>query len=82
MRGRRGIIMLAVVAGGLLAPNAAGADCLSAEASYRVLGGTRQHVVGPKRCVANTPFPERAYLPLTVEPAGTGVTVGVWVPLP
>jgi hypothetical protein len=84
MRGRlRVALLLAVMMLTFGGATAANADCVSAEVSWRVLGGNSAYIVGPKRCVVNTPYKEGiTYTSGPVEVLGTGVSVGVWVPLP
>ena len=84
-RRKRGVASAAValVAMAVLGATPASADCVSAEVSYVRPGQTRQYVVGPKQCVAPTPFNEG---PIARVPAGEpslvmfGITI--WVAAP
>ena len=73
---------IAAAIGGGVAAGPAAADCLYAEASYTVQGSKR-YVVGPKRCVANTPWPVVDYVPLEIgDDRYAAVGVKVWSPTP
>jgi hypothetical protein len=73
----------------LFSVSAADAECLSVEVRYWTYGSNTPHyVVGPKKCVAPTPWQVNFYDsyddrfgPL---PPGTpnGVGYSVWIPLP
>ena len=67
----------------LLSAAPASADCVSAEVWYQYPGQTKQYVVGPKKCVAPTPFNEGPSV--GVAPDDTVVIypgVKVWTALP
>ena len=78
-------LLVAALAGGVLSAMPASADCVSAEVSYERPGQSRQYVVGPKKCVASTPWNESLIIG-DPEPAGlpSVILVGAraWVPLP
>jgi hypothetical protein len=83
-----GLVLAALAVVGPAAP-AAHADCVSAEAYYYKSGSTtRRYVVGPKKCVAPTPFGELLYVSsergVNGLPPGTpnGAGVGVWLTSP
>lgn len=79
------LLVAAAVGGASLLGGAAPAtaDCLSAEVSYSVLGGTPSYVVGPKKCVVSTPW-STAFS--GGAPVGSTslveVEANVWVPSP
>lgn len=62
MQGRRkkkGLIaVVALGTAALLSAAPASAACVSAEASFTPAGGTKQYIVGPKKCVVSTPWAE------------------------
>ena len=76
-------ILLAVTAAALLGGVApASADCVYAEASYSVLDGSNQYVLGPKKCLVSTPW---GYATGGGVPAGNDivrVNAHVWLPSP
>ena len=86
MRVKRRMKILSVTAAaasliGGLAP--ANAECLSAEVSYRALGGTSQYVVGPKKCVVPTAWPVQDDAWVTPgNPEILQANVHVWLPSP
>ena len=74
---------LAIVAGGLIGAGPATADCLSAEVWVQRPNQSKQYVVGPKRCVVQTPFNEVFDIQTSRgEPSVGTVGAGVWVPAP
>ena len=77
-------ILTAAVATGVLGAAPASADCLYAEAYYYRPGQTRQYVVGPKKCVVSTPYPNGVNwsTPPSGEPGIIMVGGGVWLPVP
>lgn len=79
---------LAVLAAACVLPaltvSPANAECLSAEASYSLLGGSERYLVGPKRCVVSTPY-KVGFTTGKTSAGRSGVLVvsgQVWVPLP
>lgn len=82
---RRLLVVVAMAAGGFgFGAPSAGADCVSAEAGYRVLGGSEQYVLGPKQCVAPTPFDECVKVGPTYvgEPSIVWAEATVWLVCP
>ena len=71
-------------AAALLSAAPASADCVYAEVSYERPNQTKQYVVGPKKCVAATPWPAGVDQD-TPRLGHDGVITfygRVWVPLP
>lgn len=75
---------VALASGAALMAFPASADCVSAEVAYQRPNQTKQYVVGPKQCLAPTPWGE--FVSPFVEPAGEPSLImvegRVWVPLP